>query len=123
LAGDVSPTGPILGPKMRWPEGVPAGLERRIADQMLGPGTDLSPARALGDGSRRALRVWAQDLTWERCAPSVPDDRSVGTACMRVGFVLPKGAYATTVLASAFQIEPALIAREDDPPSEKEDRT
>jgi tRNA pseudouridine13 synthase len=122
--GEVSPTGPIIGPRMRWPEGVPAALERRIVDEIIGSGADLSPARALGDGSRRALRVWAQDLRWERWAPDKADEPCTSTACMRVCFVLPKGAYATTVLASAFGIQQAPtygVSREEPPPSEEEE--
>jgi tRNA pseudouridine13 synthase len=122
--GEVSPTGPIIGPRMRWPEGASAALEQRLVDQILGSGVDLAPARALGDGSRRALRAWAQDLRWERCAPDEGDDSRAPTACMRVSFVLPKGAYATTVLASAFGIQQAPsfgVSREEPPPSEEEE--
>jgi tRNA pseudouridine13 synthase len=119
--GDVSPTGPIIGARMRWPEGSPADLERRVVDQMLGRDVDLVRARALGEGTRRALRVWAQDLRWERFAASAEDDPRPNGACMRVGFVLPKGAYATTLLASAFGIEQGSVPREEDPPSEKEE--
>jgi tRNA pseudouridine13 synthase len=109
---------------MRWPEGASAALEQRLVDQIIGPGVDLAPARALGDGSRRALRAWAQDLRWERCAPEEGDASGAPTACMRVGFVLPKGAYATTVLASAFGIQQAPsfgVSREEPPPSEEEE--
>jgi tRNA pseudouridine13 synthase len=122
--GEVSPTGPIPGPRMRSPEGVPGDLERQVTDQMVGPGADLSRARALGDGTRRALRVWAQDLRWERCAPNEGAGATPLAACMRISFVLPKGAYATTVLASAFGIEPAAsfaASREQAPPSEEEE--
>ncbi len=122
--GEVSPTGPIIGPRMRWPEGASAALEQRIVDQIIGSGVDLSPARALGDGTRRALRVWAQDLRWERCEPDEGDESHAPTACMRVGFVLPKGAYATTVLASAFGIQQAPsfgVPREEPPPNEEEE--
>jgi tRNA pseudouridine13 synthase len=122
--GEVSPTGPIPGPRMRSPEGAPGDLERQVTDQMLGPGADLSRARALGDGTRRALRVWAQDLRWERCAPNEGAEPSPPAACMRISFVLPKGAYATTVLASAFGIEPAAsfaVSRQQAPPSEEEE--
>ena len=121
--GELSPTGPIIGPRMRWPEGAPAALERKIADQILGEGADLSRARALGDGSRRALRVWAQDLCWARRPADEGDDSSALTACMRVSFVLPKGAYATTVLTSAFELQQASssLSREQPPPSEEEE--
>ncbi len=127
--GEVSPTGPIVGAKMRWPEGMPADLEREAIDAVLGPSFDLERTRRLGEGSRRALRVWVQDLRWEvepSPAPGDPashlqrdcvyPDRALaygamseqappgGAASIRVHFVLPKGAYATTVLGAAFDL-------------------
>ena len=97
-AGEVSPTGPMIGARMRWPEGLPAALEQRIAAATLGEGFDLAATRRLGEGTRRPLRMWVQDLRWER----TEDDPGHRGACVRVYFVLPKGAYATTVLASVF---------------------
>jgi tRNA(Glu) U13 pseudouridine synthase TruD len=94
----VSPTGPMIGARMRWPEGAPADLEKRIAAATLGEGFDLTATRRLGEGTRRPLRMWVQDLRWER----TEDDSGHRAACLRVYFVLPKGAYATTVLASVF---------------------
>ncbi len=127
--GEVSPTGPIVGARMRWPEGLPAELERATIDQVLGPAFDLERTRRLGEGSRRALRVWVQDLRWEvepgptAAAPAShlqrdcvypvralaygamsDDDPRLGAASIRVHFVLPKGAYATTVLGAAFDL-------------------
>ncbi len=98
--GEVSPTGPMIGARMRWPEGVPAELERRIAAATLGEGFDLAATRRLGEGTRRALRLWVQDLRWER----TEQDDGHAADCVRVYFVLPKGAYATTVLASVFAL-------------------
>jgi tRNA pseudouridine13 synthase len=111
--GEVSPTGPLVGARMRWPEGVPEALERRIAATTLGEGFDLSRTRRLGEGTRRPLRMWVQDLRWERSEPE--DGHSL--ACMRVYFVLPKGAYATTVLSTVFATQAAPDeekSREDD---------
>jgi tRNA pseudouridine13 synthase len=96
--GEVSPTGPLVGARMRWPEGVPAELERRIAAATLGEGFDLAATRRLGDGTRRPLRMWVQDLHCE----FIEDDPGHRAACVRVYFVLPKGAYATTVLENVF---------------------
>jgi tRNA pseudouridine13 synthase len=95
-AGEVSPTGPILGDRMRWPEGGPANLERAIAEKVLGEGFDLSSTRNLGEGSRRALRLWVGELQVQRIREQA--------AWLRVCFVLPKGAYATTVLAAAVDV-------------------
>ena len=116
--GEVSPTGPIIGAKMRWPEGAAAAIERRVANATLGEDFDLAKTRSLGEGSRRALRLWVDELRWD-VAPEthadVADNRNpVGTAttCVRVYFVLPKGAYATTVLGAAVTLEER-AARED----------
>lgn len=98
LAGEVSPTGPLVGARMRWPEGAPGDLEHRIAAATLGPAFDLAGTRRLGDGTRRSLRMWVQDL---RCDMMENDPGHRG-ACVRVYFVLPKGAYATTVLENVF---------------------
>jgi tRNA pseudouridine13 synthase len=96
--GELSPTGPIIGLKMRWPEGLPGELEHRISAAVLGEGFDLSHTRRLGEGSRRALRLWVQDMRWD----VESEDPGHPAACVRVYFVLPKGAYATTVLGAAF---------------------
>lgn len=122
--GEVSPTGPIVGTKMRWPEGVPAELEHRATDGVLGANFDLERTRRLGEGSRRALRVWVEELRWE-VDPAVPSHLQPGcvygdgelasgqmirtdvghaAASIRVHFVLAKGAYATTVLDAVFAL-------------------
>jgi tRNA pseudouridine13 synthase len=112
ITGEVSPTGPIVGARMRWPSGVPEDLERSIAGPLL-EGIDLARTRALGEGSRRALRIWVEDLGWE-LLPANPEDRGNGTASVRVHFVLPKGGYATTVLAGAVALdEPEGESRDD----------
>jgi tRNA pseudouridine13 synthase len=131
VTGEVSPTGPILGARMRWPEGAAAAIERRVADAILGEAFDLGKTRSLGEGSRRALRLWVGELRWEVEAEPPHDNRNpVGnaTTCVRVYFVLPKGAYATTVLGAAVAIDER-AAREqtgdapDPTPEEREDET
>jgi tRNA pseudouridine13 synthase len=109
--GEVSPTGPMVGLEMRWPEGAPEQLERRITASTLGDGFDLARTRRLGEGTRRALRVWVQDLRWEA---GLDDRVELGHAAssVRVYFVLPKGAYATTVLAAVFALDDAHGAEE-----------
>jgi tRNA pseudouridine13 synthase len=101
--GEVSPTGPIIGAEMRWPEGLPAALERRISTEMLGENFDLGRTKRLGEGTRRPLRVWVQDLRWE----VADDEPGNAAACVRAYFVLPKGAYATTVLGAVFELDAA----------------
>jgi len=116
-AGELSPTGPIVGARMTWPEGSPAALERRILAETVGEGFDLGPTRRLGEGSRRALRLWVDDLRWEVAA----DDPGNEVACMRVYFVLPKGAYATTVLAAAVALEETRSGGDAPPPTPGEE--
>ncbi|HSO33052.1 MAG TPA: tRNA pseudouridine(13) synthase TruD [Labilithrix sp.] len=107
--GELCPTGPIIGDKMRWPEGEVKALEERIAAPFM-EGVDLKRARSLGEGTRRALRlrVTACSVAEVLNSKGVPgedesDNREQGRA-LRVQFVLPKGAYATTVLANAFDV-------------------
>jgi tRNA pseudouridine13 synthase len=101
LQGELSPTGPIAGARMRWPEGPAAELERRVCAEILGSGFDFARVRRLGEGSRRALRIWVEGVRYE-----VEDDPGGhGAPCVRVYFVLPKGAYATTVLRAAVDLE------------------
>ena len=88
-AGALGPTGPLFGPKMRWPGGRPGELERETLAEALGDGPGLDRFGRLGPGTRRALRLWATEL---RCELGSDRDR------LTVSFVLPKGGYATTVL-------------------------
>lgn len=101
LTGEVSPTGPIVGAEMRWPEGAPGELERRMSSTVLGEAFDLGRTKRLGEGSRRPLRIWVEDLRWD----VEPARDGNGPACVRVYFVLPKGAYATTVLGAVFSMD------------------
>lgn len=104
---EVSPTGPMVGVKMRAPRGEPLALEERVAKEVLGEGFDLEAVRSLGEGTRRSLRVEIDDLAAEPL-PSEPGTEAgpADGGAVRVRFVLPKGAYATTVLSSAVRIEP-----------------
>jgi hypothetical protein len=72
----------------------------------LGSGFDLASTRPLGEGSRRALRIWIESLHYE-LARGGEGDGGNAEPCIWVRFVLPKGAYATTVLAEAFDIHEA----------------
>jgi tRNA pseudouridine13 synthase len=86
---------------MRSPSGVPGELEQAQTTAILGPSFDLATTKKLGEGSRRALRLWVESMRVERV--TVPAEREQPQS-LRVYFVLPKGAYATTVLASAFSL-------------------
>jgi tRNA pseudouridine13 synthase len=89
--GEISPTGPIFGAKMRWPEGKPAEIEREILERATAGIDPWERHRALGEGTRRPLRLLASELRVEN-AGEHPD-------ALSVHFVLPKGGYATTLLA------------------------
>jgi tRNA pseudouridine13 synthase len=91
--GEICPTGPIFGAKMRWPEGEPARIEREILAEAPGGDKLFDDNRALGEGSRRPLALFARDVSTEKLNE---DQRA-----LRVEFVLPKGGYATTFLSSA----------------------
>jgi tRNA pseudouridine13 synthase len=119
-SGEVSPTGPIIGARMRWPEGRPAELERQVSARILGDGFDLARTRSLGEGSRRSLRLWVEDLRWETLKDDSPTASGKGTACVRVYFVLPKGSYATTVLGAAVALEEVRSASGQPPADEEE---
>ena len=119
-SGEVSPTGPIIGARMRWPEGRPAELEREVSAGILGESFDLARTRSLGEGSRRALRLWVEDLRSETVKVDSPTEPGKSTACIRVYFVLPKGAYATTVLGTAVALEEVRSAGGAPPADEEE---
>lgn len=108
---EVSATGPLVGAKGRPAEGAPGELERRLAAPFF-EGVDLDAARKLGEGGRRPLRVRVAELT---TAPGKEP------GALEVRFVLPKGAYATTVLGTAMEIAPSGIERPDGEPSLGED--
>jgi tRNA pseudouridine13 synthase len=99
--GEVSPTGPMVGIKMRAPTGAPLALEAEVANAWLGERFDLASVRHLGEGTRRPLRTLVHEMRIE----VVPGNSREQRPSVRVYFVLPKGAYATTVLGSAIDID------------------
>ncbi len=111
LTGEVSPTGPMFGPDMRAPAGHVAALEARIMERILGSNFPHEAAARLGEGTRRSLRVWVGDLanSWSETSASEGGSEEVSLSLF---FVLPRGAYATTVLARVFDLEqPALAVK------------
>jgi tRNA pseudouridine13 synthase len=102
LRFEVSPTGPLFGPKMRWPEEQPLRREQELMRR-----AGLTPeALALGggelQGGRRPLRMRPTDCEVE----VLPEG-------LRVAFSLPRGAYATSVLLELMKAPPG--DREDLP--------
>ena len=106
--GLVSPTGPMFGTKMREATGRPGELERQIFDQRLGAGFDLAQTKPFGEGTRRSLCLGIDAMAVERIVKrSTEKDGAFEEqgASLWVSFVLPKGAYATSVLATAVDFE------------------
>ena len=92
--GEVSATGPMFGLEMREPEGAVRALEEEALRSVIGD-LDLQRTRGLGDGTRRVLRLWVEQI--------VVRPREQDEGC-EVEFVLPKGAFATTVLGRVFEL-------------------
>ena len=88
--GEVCPTGPIFGAKMRWPEGKPAMIEREILAATTGDDDPFTRHPTLGEGTRRPFVLRAVEMTVEKIIAE--------QGALRVRFVLPKGGYATTLL-------------------------
>jgi tRNA pseudouridine13 synthase len=83
--GEITYTGPIYGAKMRWATGRPGDLEKKVLATRGVSVESLSRARL--SGSRRAARLFVEDLTIEGHPKG-----------LFFTFSLPKGAYATTVM-------------------------
>ncbi|HEX7476256.1 MAG TPA: tRNA pseudouridine(13) synthase TruD [Polyangiales bacterium] len=87
LAWEVSPTGPMFGGKMRWPEGESAQREHAVLRE-AGIALDTLSAHAkYGEGARRPARV--KPAGWQ-----VDEEADA----LLISFELPAGAYATMVL-------------------------
>ena len=86
---DIHPTGPLWGRGALRSAGEALALETAALAEGDGPALCAGLERAGLAQERRALRLRPQDLAWDRPEPAV----------LRLGFALPAGAYATTVLA------------------------
>jgi tRNA pseudouridine13 synthase len=91
---ELSPTGPLLGHKMRAPRGQPLAHERAVAERRGVPWIgELPRLRAhLLPGGRRALRAAVRELAHRRL-----DART-----LELSFVLPPGSYATVLVDQLF---------------------
>ena len=89
-AGEISPTGPIFGRKMKLPTGVSGQIEAQVLEsEGLRPESWLSHVKGLDlDGSRRPLRVPVAD----------PEAEWVDGEGLWLRFGLPAGSFATTLL-------------------------
>ncbi len=90
-AFEISPTGPLFGPRMTEPFGRPRDRELNVlADAGLTRGLNQSKHRDSPPGGRRPLRVPIGEPELDAGS----DDRG---AFLRLRFTLPAGAYATNV--------------------------
>lgn len=85
-AGDIHPTGPLWGRGEAGVSGEVQTLENKIANEYAIFARGLEAAGL--ECARRALRLPVPDLSWE----------TVGARTLKLGFFLPAGAYATTVV-------------------------
>lgn len=84
---EISPTGPMWGPKMQRPGDALAGFEREERDALGLSEAALASLGALAAGTRRPLLVWPEALS----ASADGDD-------VVVTFELPSGSYATVLV-------------------------
>jgi len=84
---ELSPTGPMYGPKMTFPEGETAEKEAAaLAELNLSP-QDFQRVDSLSRGARRPLRALLQEASFE-----AEEDQ------LTLSFVLAPGCYATSVI-------------------------
>jgi len=92
---EVSPTGPLIGHKMRAPRGEALRREREAAAHWGVPWVSELPRLRghLLPGGRRPLRV----------AVGEPAQRALGDDAIELSFVLPPGAFATVLVEELFR--------------------
>jgi tRNA pseudouridine13 synthase len=105
---ECSATGPMFGPDMRWPTGAAKVREEQLLARSALTLEHFANAGGLAQGTRRAVRMVAQDLR-------VIDE---GGGCVRVEFSLPAGGYATVVLREFRKTDDEDRAEPSEEPSE-----
>ncbi|MCA9540894.1 MAG: tRNA pseudouridine(13) synthase TruD, partial [Myxococcales bacterium] len=85
--GEVDPTGPLPGPRMREAEGEAAAREE-VACAAFGTDRGLRALSRFAPGGRRVARLVAEDL-----------ELAIEGDTLHAAFTLPPGAFATTLLA------------------------
>ena len=90
---EVSPTGPLPGHRVHALEGRPAELEQAALAAHGLSAQDFAATLQRAPGARRPLRVPLQELELSR-----PGGDGADAGEVRLGFVLPSGSYATTLL-------------------------
>ena len=93
---EISPSGPIVGHRVRLAEGRPGEIERAVLSEKGAAPADFERVKALRlRGERRPLRAPLGDATVEADGEDLV-----------LAFALPPGAYATVVLAEVMKAEP-----------------
>jgi tRNA pseudouridine13 synthase len=90
----ISPTGPIFGDEMRWPEADELEIEQNLWQRAGLSAERLRSLRKLLPGSRRSARIRPADASLQTWA-----------AGLELTFTLPKGAYATVILRELLKPE------------------
>ena len=102
-AFEVSPTGPLFGFRMRFPEGEPRVMEEALLE---GEGLTLESFNLPGglgmEGERRPLRV-----------PLGEPEVQMGAEGLLLSFTLPRGAYATSVLREIMKHDRMKVSSEE----------
>jgi tRNA pseudouridine13 synthase len=109
--GEISATGPMFGASMTPAEGTVRELEESVLHRYIDP-EKLESTRQWGEGTRRPMRLALDEVQ----AEATP-----GAGSIALSFVLPKGGYATTVLAAmchAAESRPGEDAAVETPPVE-----
>jgi tRNA pseudouridine13 synthase len=91
---EISPTGPMYGDEMRWPEGDARAIEEALWAETGVSSETLRGLRKLLPGSRRTARIRPTELRVEAYAEGI-----------ELAFALPKGAYATVILRELFKTD------------------
>lgn len=104
----VSPTGPMFGMEMRWPEREALRFERALFEREGLSDEILARHRKFMPGARRVARVRPSEVRVETFESGI-----------ELAFTLPKGAYATVILRELLK-PPAAEAGMLDPDTEHE---
>ena len=86
-AWEISPTGPIFGAKMRWPEGEALAREQALLEEAGLTVAQLAKWKRLAPGTRRFVRVPVPQITL-----------GVSDNTVTLEFTLPAGSYATILI-------------------------
>ena len=100
-AFEISPSGPMPGPKCLPPRGEPGAMEAAVlAEMQLDPMLFGKSPHASNEGERRSLRMQVREVE------VAPEGDGV-----RLRFALPRGCYATSVLRELL-VDPPWFAAE-----------